>query len=615
VRRGPHVLGGLLKLLADEEQSAPARIAALGAAQPFWCPKVEAAMIRLLEAESPDLRRLAANALSLHTKPRDREAHEALLRVLGDEEPAVRRAVALAMGRIGGPGSAENLANALSFDDGKDTGLTEGLLRAVERRGKEGMEELLNLANSGDRKGIDQAVAAFLLLRSRAGADALPRMLANPHLTTEQQAALLRSYRSYRLERPLSVAPVVDYLARHPDAEREVKQAGLEAIVAAGAPRSEKTRSLLLRLLDEKDAGLRTLLLRAVAQAGAAKAGPRLARWLSDTARPAEERLQVLRALQAIDPAEARRAASRLLVSKDRPLQAEAVRVLATDAEGARRTGQMWLDGKLPSETLPEIADALRRRAPENEALDRMLELVMRRGLTKTAPEQVEAAVRGADPWRGRSVYLDRKTARCIECHRVEGAGGKVSPDLTRLADRRSTAQLLRSLVEPKKDEKRDNPHLSAAKRLSHQDLLDLAAFLKSHEARESLRGLALEFWAVGPFPWQPVAAERSGLLDLAGRRSGGGTLLTYVYSPRPQHAELRLASADGVRVWLNGCRVHKQAARQTSWPDADRVAVSLKAGWNAVLLKAARARADSRLYLRFIGGDGLRVARSHDGK
>jgi len=67
-------------------------------------------------------------------------------------------------------------------------------------------------------------------------------------------------------------------------------------------------------------------------------------------------------------------------------------------------------------------------------------------------------------------------------------------------------------------------------------------------------------------------------------------------------------------RVWLNGTKVHEQAKSRRAKPDEDRVEVALKAGWNTVLVKVVNVEGHCGLYLRFSGGEGIRVARKPEG-
>src|SRR5262249_3973930 len=160
--------------------------------------------------------RLAADGLALNVARGDRDANAALLTALASEDLALRRAVALAMSHVGGPGAADNLASALSFDDTGDVFLRDGLVRALEGLGKPGIAARLALADSGVRKDLDRVVEAFTALRTRPGHEALPRLLKRPHLSDAQRAALVRCANNYLLDPPISLEPLAGALAERP---------------------------------------------------------------------------------------------------------------------------------------------------------------------------------------------------------------------------------------------------------------------------------------------------------------------------------------------------------------------------------------------------------------
>jgi hypothetical protein len=173
---------------------------------------------------------------------------------LADPEPAVRRAVALAMGRVAAPGTEDSLTNALSFFEGEDVFLYDGLLRALERLGKPGIDKLLSMAQSGVDKDRDKVLVAFLALRTRPAAEAIPTLLAYPHLSVSQRANLVRSYSNYLLDPPVSLDGLVDYLNAH-DEGLAVKQAAVEVLALPGTQHSNKVRKWLRKMLNDPSLG------------------------------------------------------------------------------------------------------------------------------------------------------------------------------------------------------------------------------------------------------------------------------------------------------------------------------------------------------------------------
>jgi len=63
----------------------------------------------------------------------------------------------------------------------------------------------------------------------------------------------------------------------------------------------------------------------------------------------------------------------------------------------------------------------------------------------------------------------------------------------------------------------------------------------------------------------------------------------TYISSPRQQAVDLMAGSDDGIAIWLNGTRVHYNDAFRALTPNQDVVRITLRPGWNALLLKISQ--------------------------
>ncbi|GIW81908.1 MAG: glucose dehydrogenase [Gemmatales bacterium] len=594
VRRGPRNLFSLLQILDDRDGAVNARIAALGVVQAFWCPSVEDLVLNLLNDKETAIRRLAVEALALNCKPKDRRVSEVLIRNLEETHPAVRRALYLALGRIGAPGAEDALINAFRSEDTKDRYLFDGLIRGIERLGQPGIDRLIALAQGGVQKEHDKVVLAFLSFRTRPAANALPQLLSYPHLDIEQQSSLLRSYNNYLLQPPVDLTPLVDYMLRKRDLAPAVKLAGIQSMNAwlFDNPKSrDRGIALLMQLLEDNHPDVRREAIGVVESAGLKLFAPFLAKMLADSSRSEDEqlalvralrtlndpdtshvlnqllfsdkvsdpiRLEALQALATLDPRAATSAAKDFLDSAKGDILKEAVVVLGTTMSGARIVGERFLQKKLPRELLPQVVDALRRHATKSPYLKQMLTEVMKGGLLvsldKKELERIEKLVREqGDPNRGKLLYLNGKTLACANCHRLEGVGDNVGPDLTRIWDTHSTEKIMESMIDPSKEIKEgfqtyvattkkgqafsglkisESPRgvvlrdlngrdifiakenlarLSQTKtslmpdnvlaQLEFQQFLDLVAFLKDRQAQESLRGTAFSFWVAGPFP------------------------------------------------------------------------------------------------------------------
>jgi putative membrane-bound dehydrogenase-like protein len=492
-RRGAKNRGPLLEVLKSNKLDA--RIAALGALESLWTADVQTAFCDLLADPEPALRRLAADALALNGRPGDSQIHEALLGRFDEQNPAVKRAIYLAMGRVAAPGAADCLVNAFRVEETKDRVLFDGLVRAIERLGKPGIDKLIELAESGVDADRDRVLDAFLGLRTRAAAEAVPYLLQSPHLSTRQRADLLRSYGHYLLDPPVPLAPVLDYLTRHPRDLMPIQLAGLEVLAAAlpeqRAPAlREPLTKLLAQFFDEDRPELRLAVIRAVEANRLVAFSPRLIATLENRARSVPERTAAVKALRvlndrsavaalqevlaepaaaaglreeafhtlaAIDRAAAFRPARAFLDQPNPFLQKEALLILASQPEGARLIGERFLANKLPRAFLPDVSDALRKHAPTDPAAARLLTEVLKNGLllslSKTDVERVERLVRAqGSPERGRALFLDNKTLACTNCHRLETVGNTVGPDLTRIWDTHSIEKIMEAIIDPSKE-------------------------------------------------------------------------------------------------------------------------------------------------------------------
>ncbi len=75
-------------------------------------------------------------------------------------------------------------------------------------------------------------------------------------------------------------------------------------------------------------------------------------------------------------------------------------------------------------------------------------------GETVVTPEmqsayQQHALTQRGDATQGRKLFLDEKRTNCVTCHQVEGKGGKVGPDLSRIGGKFDRPHLIESLLEP----------------------------------------------------------------------------------------------------------------------------------------------------------------------
>lgn len=488
IQRGEKNRKSLLALLDEVDTLDEGKIAVLGVLLSMWDEEVQEACQRLVQNGEFSLRRYAAQVLSLHARKEDKNAHNVLLVQLGDENPAVRRAVALAMGRIGSPGAAEALVNALAFNESKDADLERGLIRAIENLGKPGIDRLLALFESGVKKDADRVVDAFLTMRTRPAAEAIPRVLKYPHLTIEQRAGLVRSHANYLLDPPLPLDPLLDYLVSQPGEAEQVQLAGVAVLSLEGFRSGEKSGEWLLSLLEKESAELRIAALGAIGRTRPNLAAPRLVKLLAEDARPSKERqailqalrrlgdgagvdvveailtrdgnsdtnllIEGLRTLEVLAPEQADVVARKYTKHENHLVRKEAISILGTTHEGARVLGAMIKGGSVTVDLLPVLSGALGKWTAKDETLAEIhRELLQAKLPLKTDSNEIARLSKlvetTGDPVRGRAIYTQGKKLACAQCHRLEVTGQSFGPDLTRLWQTHSASDILLSLLDP----------------------------------------------------------------------------------------------------------------------------------------------------------------------
>lgn len=111
------------------------------------------------------------------------------------------------------------------------------------------------------------------------------------------------------------------------------------------------------------------------------------------------------------------------------------------------------------------------------------------------------------------------------------------------------------------------------------------------------------------PLRWKKIRSEPSGFMRLENRitPSERGVIygLVYVFSPDQRETLLLIGSDDGVRLWLNDELVHTNPAYRGAYPDQDRISVSLKKGWNKLLIKVLQGGGGWGYYVRFVDPEG----------
>ncbi len=461
VDRGAAGRSAFLTWAGNSTMPPPFRLLMIQAARQFWNDEVEAALANLLADPVADVRRLAAQALAWEPKAANPRLVPRLLERLDDPDGRVVREAALALARHA-EGRAQQVAAVLlrwlHAHPKADPTVRDGLLRALERMGDAGVEEVALAVRT--RRGEERvtAVGLFTGLRSAQAADQLAGLVKIPDLSTGERVALIRMFPDIPPEIPAPTTGLADFVAKHPEADPAVKVAALETCRLAGNPAS----ALVLALLDDDDESVRLAATRLAAQSRPPGSMAKLAARLADAARTPAERLAIVRAVRGAGPSafpaldaaylasEApgfRRAALRslaevgrakavpalqaALAGPDPSLRAEAIRILGESPSTAVVLGRAYLDRTLARPDLPAVLAALRpHEGAEVRQLVARIEDDAARGRTALDPSDLRARALKGDPWSGLGVFFRESEGRCSACHRVEGRGGSAGPPL-----------------------------------------------------------------------------------------------------------------------------------------------------------------------------------------
>jgi len=139
-------------------------------------------------------------------------------------------------------------------------------------------------------------------------------------------------------------------------------------------------------------------------------------------------------------------------------------------------------------------------------------------------------------------------------------------------------------------------PYLQEGK--EYKDLFDIA-FPPETDKAEGVKWQALP---PGSDPNRPWVMD---LLKALGGEQRVAYARTWVHCDQEQPSRLELGTDDGVKVWLNHIVVHTNNTFRGLQAGSDKVNITLKAGWNPVLLKVTQLTAGWAFCARFVKPDG----------
>ncbi|MCX6267206.1 MAG: DUF2961 domain-containing protein, partial [Bacteroidetes bacterium] len=107
------------------------------------------------------------------------------------------------------------------------------------------------------------------------------------------------------------------------------------------------------------------------------------------------------------------------------------------------------------------------------------------------------------------------------------------------------------------------------------------------------------------PIRWRHVQTPENGCLSLTDKISPNELVVAYaftqIYSPGNFKTTLFIGSDDGCKVFLNGTELYRYQGERIAEPDQAEIELSLKPGWNKLLLKIENNYGAFAFYARLL--------------
>ncbi|HEV7401650.1 MAG TPA: PVC-type heme-binding CxxCH protein [Chthoniobacteraceae bacterium] len=269
------------------------------------------------------------------------------------------------------------------------------------------------------------------------------RMLARPDLDYREFEALLATWNTLRGKPEAGVTDPETLVERvtNPDTPARLKAYALRL---APATHAKITVPLLRELFAAGDAVLCAEVVRTLAARNADDARALLAELAAGETQAAELRADAIAGLAGSTNPAHQALLVQLAAHELRAIRDEALRALRFRAlDDASRTALQAIATKHP-ESAPLVSAALDAAAIHQG----------RPAFEDTAAwlKRVAAAPGEPSAEAGRRIFFHSRIGLCATCHRHNGRGNVVGPDLTFIAQQGDPASLLRSILEPNRD-------------------------------------------------------------------------------------------------------------------------------------------------------------------
>jgi quinoprotein glucose dehydrogenase len=306
---------------------------------------------------------------------------------------------------------------------------------------------------------------------------------------------------NFRLDQPANAAALATVAAR-PDVsdavriealqelEEWAKPSGRDRLVGLWRPLEPRSGKVAADAMKSALGGIfsgsskvRQEGARVAGKLGIQEVGPALLELVADRKQPAAVRTETLKALETLHDTRLAEAVKLALNDGDARLRAEGRRVLAKlqpaealpQLEAALERGERierqgafaalgdmktatadrvlvrWMEkllaGKVPADLQLDLLEAARGR-PGKDIQDRLARFEAARPKSDHLAAYREALV-GGNAENGRWVFLAKAEVSCLRCHKINGEGGEVGPDLSHIGSREKREYILESIVDP----------------------------------------------------------------------------------------------------------------------------------------------------------------------
>lgn len=459
--------------LAYVRCDSPDRAVYPGSIQKFYAPLFD--LLKSNDNQDAYLRHAAVEALAESSKYPVDLFNAWTWSKPGSDTPAVRLGVVLALRKLGGKQLAEFLSDA-------DPRVVAEAARAIHDQDL--MAPMEDLAKLADKPGLPEPVAyralsANFKLGKPEGAARLANFAARPDEPDHLRECALKLLADWA--KPPRRDPIVGTAMTLPERPSADAAAAVKPVLAKLFVGSDEVRAAAVKV---------------TARLGVKDVGPIMSALVADAKQPASVRAEALFALEAVkakelaeatkaalsSPEPKLRAAARVVKAKADPTAAaRELPTLLNDGKATAIEKQMalgvmgelkeskeidaalaqWLDrylaGEVPAELKLDVLEAaqaranakkLRLHAPLREKLKAIDQAA--RAAEKTDPlARNREALSGGDAAKGRAIFFNNAAVYCQRCHKLDGQGGEVGPEMNGIGARQTRDYLLEAITHP----------------------------------------------------------------------------------------------------------------------------------------------------------------------